>query len=75
MIFLCFQLLEGQAVLINNDYQDSFLKFKKISSENILFYYDLVKQKYNSMLHLQNLNKQLLLEELLIQWTKLYVPC
>lgn len=73
--FLCCQLVEGESQLINHDYHDAFLKFKKVSNDKILAYYDLVKQKYTSMLHLQNLNKQLLLEELLIQWTKLYVPC
>lgn len=68
-----FKLTDGQAELINSDYRADFAMMK-LTRENVLNYQELVQQSYAKVVNLQNLNKQLLLEELLIRWT-CYVPC
>lgn len=66
---LRFKLTHGQVELINSDYQVIFKDIvQKISTENLLLYLDLVSQGYKKMVNMQNLNKQLLLEEILIRW-------
>lgn len=73
---LRFKLTAGQAEMINSDYQKDFAKIaNKLTQEHLLSYLDTVQQSYARMVNLLNLNKQLLLEELLIRWTKLYVSC
>ena len=73
---LRFKFSLGQTELINSDYQSIFVDIiKKTPNEGLLSYLDSVQQGYSRLLNLQNLNKQLLLDELLIRWTKIYVSC
>ncbi|MCD6039932.1 MAG: holB [Gammaproteobacteria bacterium] len=70
------QLTQQQAKLVNDDYRAIFTRLiQGISLQNILSYVKIVEERYAQILNLQNLNRQLLLEELLIDWTKYYVPC
>jgi len=67
------QLTKQQAALVNYDYQAVFLNLtQKLSRKNLLHYLTLVQERYANMLNLQNLNRQLLLEELLIGWRSIY---
>lgn len=71
---LRFQLMHEQAVLVNSDYQTCFSHIiQMLSRKNILNYIEFIQERYANFLNLQNLNRQLLLEELLIQWTQYYV--
>jgi DNA polymerase-3 subunit delta' len=66
---LRFKLTNGQAELINFDYQSFFAKVSTISSrEKLLDYFDHVKKIYTHLLSSLNLNRQLMLEELFIRW-------
>ncbi len=68
------QLTHQQTALVNTDYRAAFSSIiQMLSQKNILHYMELVQERYANMLNLQNLNQQLLLEELLIHWTKYYV--
>lgn len=70
------QLTKQQAVLVNYDYQAVFESIiRKLSQKNLLFYLALVQERYANMLNLQNLNRQLVLEELLIYWKCLFSTC
>lgn len=69
---LWFKLSSGEAVLINTDYAAVFAKLS-IETQELVSYLNLVQQRFNEMGLMQNLNKQLLLEELLIRWTNYYV--
>lgn len=69
------QLTQQKTDLVNYDYQTVFLNLiKKLSQKNLLQYLILVQERYANILNLQNLNRQLLLEELLIHWTRLVSP-
>jgi DNA polymerase-3 subunit delta' len=60
------QLTQHSAMLINYDYQTAFSHLVQgISQKNLLHYLAIVQERYSQILNLQNLNKQLLLEELL----------
>lgn len=64
-----FKLTNGQAELINVDYQSFFAKVEPIfSREKLLDYFDHVKKIYANLLSSLNLNRQLMLEELFIRW-------
>jgi len=60
-------------VLMNKDYAD-VLTTLTISSEAVFAFLDLVQQRLGKIIYLQSLNRQLLLEELLIRWAQCYVP-
>lgn len=73
--FLRFKLTQGEAELINSDYRGDFADIARvISLENSVKYLDLVQYTYAKISNRLNLNKQLLLEELWITWTR-YVSC
>lgn len=72
---LRYRLSHGAASVVNSDYQKAFADIVKgVSLENSIKYLDLVQKAYMRMLNKLNLNKQLLLEELWITWTR-YVSC
>lgn len=62
-------LTQGQVELLNSDYRDVFTDIiKKITRDSLLLYLEKVQHSYLKLAGLPNLNKQLLLEELLIGW-------
>ncbi len=66
--------LTQQASLINTDFHSKFVNLlQKLSPKNIVQYLDVVQERYANVVNLQNINRQLLLEELLIMWTECYV--
>lgn len=68
------QLTLLQAKLINEDYRSVYLHLlKKISQKKLLTYLDYIQDLYAKLLKMTNLNRQLLLEDLLIQWAYCYV--
>ncbi len=70
---LRFQLTSSQIVMVNQDHRNILLNFaQRISQQNLLNYIELVQERHQQVLNLQNLNRQLLLEELLIRWKKFY---
>lgn len=72
---LRFSLTKGKATLINSDYYAVFDDISSAMSLNhSVKYGELVLHTYLSILNRFNLNKQLLLEELWITWTR-YVSC
>jgi DNA polymerase-3 subunit delta' len=62
--------LIGQTEIINSDYQNEFVNLK-LSRKNLISYLDKVQQLCSHVMGSLNLNKQLILEELLIQWLML----
>jgi len=60
-------LTNNKADIIHSDYRDSFSQLK-FSRQAILLFLDEVQQAYARITGSLNLNKQLLLEELLIRW-------
>lgn len=65
----------GETEIINSDYQKMIIEIAKtISLENSVKYLDLVQSLYGKIINRFNLNKQLLLEDLMIHW-KRYVSC
>ncbi len=68
------QLTDQQAVLVNDDYRAVFSSLiQRLSQQNLIHFVELAQERYKQILNLQNLNRQLLLEELLIHWTNYYV--
>lgn len=68
------QLTHQDIGLVNHDYRSVFLTLiQKISQQKLLKMVEVAEQRYQQLLNLQNLNRQLLLEELLIHWTSSYV--
>lgn len=68
------QLTHQQIELVNHDYRAVFLNLmQKISQQNVVQIVEFVEVRYKQLLNLQNLNRQLVLEELLIHWTSYYV--
>ena len=62
--------LANEAVIYNCDFRTELTALAvKISLKEFLTYLDEVTQRYKNIVTLQNVNKQLLLEELLIRWT------
>lgn len=71
---LRFKLTEGQAELINDDYQRVFVELTPLFSYiNIISFLDHLKETYASLTTL-NLNRQLMIEALLIRWVQ-YATC
>ena len=54
--------------------QQSSVGLMNISSQNLVNYLDYIQYLYGKLLTMQNLNKPLLLEDLLIRWANYYVP-
>jgi hypothetical protein len=72
---LCYLLTKSEASLLNSDYQADFATISTvISVKNSVKYLDLIQKTYHRLVNRFNLNKQLLLEELWITWTR-YVSC
>jgi len=65
------QLTDYSASLINTDYVDQYKKLK-VGLKRILRYLTVVEERFIKITFLQNLNRQLLLEEVLIGWTECY---
>lgn len=53
----------------NTDYESQLRGLRALANDKLLSYIDYVQQAYRHMLHSANLNKQLLLEDILIRWT------
>lgn len=67
-------LASEQVELMNQDYRKVFSDVAAmLSLTTMLSYLDLTQQRYAKVVNLQNFNKQLLLEELLIRWTELCI--
>lgn len=65
------QLTQGQAELINFDYQPVLAKLAQLfARDKLLTYIDQVKKSYIQVSNSLNLNRQLLLEELFIRWAQ-----
>lgn len=58
---------------INHDYSDIFKK-TTLSCPALFEFYDKIQERLAKVTDLQNLNRQLLLEELLIHWRNCYEP-
>lgn len=72
---LLFQLSQGQAAMLNSDYRAFFNEItQKKLPEPLFLYWDTVFQSYKDIANKHNLNKQLLLEAILIGWST-YVSC
>jgi DNA polymerase-3 subunit delta' len=72
---LRFKLTYGQTDVVNRDYIAAFSGLvDRLTTEKLLHFIERVQFNYAKMLNLQNLNRQLLLEELFIRWTQIYVP-
>jgi DNA polymerase-3 subunit delta' len=69
---LRFKLTQGVAPLKHIDYAELFGAFN-ITQTALLDYIDLVEERFKKIIQLQNLNRQLLLEELWIHWAHCYV--
>lgn len=67
-------VLGKQADFINHDYAIAISSFQ-LRRDSLLRYIDLVRERFSKIMQLQNLNRQLLLEELLIEWIKTHDPC
>ncbi len=68
------KLIQQSIELINFDYQSIFLTIiKNISKKNLMDYLEHIQYLYGKLLNMQNLNKQLLLEDLLIRWRNYHV--
>jgi hypothetical protein len=66
---LRYKLFSAKATLINSDFYALFASLSaKIPLNNLLSYWDMVQKEYKNFIISQSLNKQLLLEELLIRW-------
>lgn len=66
---------DGQTSIINRDYRAALTGFApSLTNEKLLHFIEHVQVIYAKIVNLQNLNRQLLLEELLIRWTHMYVP-
>lgn len=66
---LRFKLTSGQADLINQDYKENIIQLmKKMKIKNIIRYIDCAQKTYATMTGPSNLNRQLVLEELFIEW-------
>lgn len=66
---LRYEVTQGDAVLINADYQAVFARLTSVDGrEKLLNFLDHVKKTYAYMARALNLNRQLLLEELFIRW-------
>jgi len=63
------KLVNADVELINTDYR-AFFSTVKLSNKNLLKLIDKVQQTYARIINSLNLNKQLLLEELLIRWVQ-----
>lgn len=71
---LRFKLTEGHAELMNYDYQRAFTELAQTYSyKSLLAYHDQVKETYANVMKL-NLNRQLMIEDLLIRWVH-YAAC
>lgn len=70
---LRFKLTNGRATLMHFDCAALFSALN-IAPYSLLCYIDIVEERFRKIIHLQNLNRQLLLEELLIRWAHCYVP-
>ncbi len=72
---LRYKLTEDPTHLINSDYHNEIVKVSVgLLKNNLLAYIEHLQQTRGVLLSSVNLNKQLLLEDLLIQWTH-YVSC
>ena len=68
---LSFKLSSGQTDAINADYQKQFAELDgKISQTHLVHFIDHVQQLYAKLLRSINFNRQLLLEDIFIQWVK-----
>lgn len=71
---LRFKLTLGHEAVINADYQADLIGLaSRVTHQKLVDYIEHVQVNYAKIVNLQNLNRQLLLEELLIRWTHLYV--
>ena len=72
---LRFKLSNGEYDLINTDYHNEIAELsRKIKRENMLSYLECTQKSYANIVNSLNLNRQLLLEELFINWVR-YVSC
>jgi DNA polymerase-3 subunit delta' len=70
------QVTQQSVELINFDYQSVFLAIiKNISQKNLMDYLEHIQYLYGKLLNMQNLNKQLLLEDLFIRWRYYHGSC
>lgn len=64
------KLTHSESELLNSDYNKPLSDLNhKISKDHILQFNDLIQKGYKAIAHSLNLNKQLLLEEIFINWT------
>ncbi len=65
------QLTNSGEVILNRDFNSVLpAVLQKVSRLGLLRYVELVQERYACVLNLQNVNRQLLLEELLIGWVR-----
>jgi len=66
------KVTESQTQLMNPDYQIAISKIApKLSFENLLQYAERIQKVYAQIINSLNMNRQLLLNEIFIQWVKL----
>ena len=66
------KLSNGNTDIVNQDYRVIFDNIvKKIPQDSLVGYLDLLQQTYARLLKSFNLNRQLVLEEILIKWARL----
>lgn len=68
---LRFKVMGSLAEWVNNEYASELMGLT-LSREALLGFLTLVQERYMSMVRSHNLNRQLILEELLIQWADCY---
>jgi len=68
-----FKLINDESSILNFDYKNQFLNLN-INIENLLCIIDKVSENHINLANKFNLNKQLLLEDILFEW-KSYVSC
>lgn len=68
---LRFKLTQGEGAIINFDFRDAFTKIsQRLALNSMMEYIDYVQNHSLKVLDSNNLNRQLVLEELFIQWAR-----
>lgn len=63
---------QNSSIIINTDYKDILINItKKLDTSILLSYLTDVQNRYSKIIHSLNLNRQLLVEELLIRWVSI----
>lgn len=71
---LRFKLAQGEDALINVDFKDAFNKLsQRLALDKVMEYVEYVQKQFLKIAESNNLNRQLVLEELFIQWVRVVI--